>query len=109
MAEAILADALGSIVTDEDVIPVPPIKAESDVIDAEQLYTKDKVKNKDKVLSLLTSADAHLANAKALGYGEYQVIRDEIVSLKSKLDLLKPDLFERIKNLFHEVIHGRKA
>ena len=102
VAETILADALASIVTDEDIIPLPPMKAEGDVFDAEELYTKDKVKNKGKILSLLNSADVHLANAKALGYGEYQDIRDEITSIKTKLDMAKPDLFERIKSLFHK-------
>lgn len=109
VAEAILADALGSIVTDEDVMPLPPMKAEGDVIEAEELYTKDKIKNKDKVLSLLNSADVHLANAKALGYGEYQGIRDEIAAIKSKLELAKPDLFEQIKNLFRYKTYDKKA
>jgi hypothetical protein len=109
VAEAILADALGSIVTDEDVVPVPPIKAEGDVIEAEQLYSKDEVKNRAKVLSLLNSADEHLANAKLLGYGEYQGIRDEIASIKSKLDLSKPDLFDRVRNLFHYKTYDKKA
>jgi uncharacterized protein YqeY len=109
VAETILADALGSIVTDENVIPLPPMKAEGDVLEAEELYTKDKVKNKDKVLSLLDSADVHLANARALGYGEYQDIRDEIASIKAKMDIAKPDLFERIKNLFHKNTNVKKS
>jgi len=109
VAVTILADALGSIVTDEDVIPLPPMKAEGDVLEAELLFSKDKVKNKDKVLSLLNSADAHLANAKELGYGEFQGIRDEIASIKSKLDLSKPNLFDQIKNLFHYKTYDKKA
>ena len=109
VAEDILANALGSIVTDEDVIPLPPLKAEGDVLEAEELYTKDKVKNRDKVLSLLNSADVHLDNAKILGYGEHQEIRDEIASIKSKLDIAKPDLFERIKNLFHRNTNVKKS
>ena len=109
VAEAILADALGSIVTDEDVIPLPPMKAEGDVLEAEDLYAKDKVKNKAKVLSLLNSADVHLANAKILGYGEHKEIRDEIASIKAKLGMSKPDLFERIKNLFHKNSPDKKA
>jgi hypothetical protein len=109
VAEAILADALGSIVTDEDVIPLPPLKAEGDVLEAEELYKNDKAKNKDKVLSLLNSADVHLANANALGYGEYREIRDEIASLKSKQDLTKPDLFDKIKDLFRYKTYGKKS
>lgn len=101
-AEATLADALGSIVTVEDVIPLPPIKAEGDVLKAEQLLKHGKAKS--EALSLLDSADTHLANAKALGYGDYQGIRDEIASIKSRMGagIAKPDLFARIKNLFHD-------
>ena len=108
-AEATLDDALGSIVTVEDVIPLPPMKAEGDVLDAERLLKADKIKNKDKVLALLSSADNHLSNADALGYGKYQNIRDEIASIKLKVEggKAKPDLFERVKALFHEITHGK--
>lgn len=103
LAETTLADAMSSIVTTEEVIPLPPIKAEGDVLDAEKLLAKNEVKNKDQALALLKSADDHLANAAALGYGKYQDIRDEIASIQSKIQggTAKPDLFQRVKNLFH--------
>ncbi|MDX8378666.1 MAG: YfdX family protein [Gallionella sp.] len=103
-AEIILADALDSIVTVEKVMPLPPIKAEGDVIEAEQLFKHNKVKNKDMIQRLLKDADNHLLNAKELGYGEYKGIRTEISAIQSKVDsdTSKPDLFERIKNLFHK-------
>lgn len=103
-AELTLADALDSIVTVEKVMPLPPIKAEGDVIEAEQLFKHNKVKNKDMIQRLLTDADNHLLNAKELGYGEYQGIRTEISAIQSTVDsdTTKPDLFERIKNLFHK-------
>lgn len=110
-AEATLADALSSIVTDEEIIPLPPLKAEGDVLGAEVLLNKDKAKNKGDVLSLLHSADNHLANAKALGYGDYKSIRDEIASIRSKVEAGKttPNIFERIKNFFHGIGHSKKA
>ena len=112
-AEATLSGALGSIVTNNVVVPLPPIKAEGDVLAAEKLMkkVKGKVKNKKQILSLLNSADTHLANASALGYGNYQNIRTEIASIKSQVDAgtAKPDLFERINNLFHKLIHSKKT
>jgi hypothetical protein len=110
-AETTLADAMGSIVTTEDIIPLPPLKAEGDVVEAEQLLNKDKVKDKDQALSLLKSADVHLANANALGYGKYQDIRGEITSIEAKVEggAIKPDLFARVKHFFHEMVDGQKA
>lgn len=110
-AESTLADALSSIVTSKEVIPLPPLKAEGDVLRAEQLLNKDKVDNRNKVLSLLDSADNHLADSEALGYGKYQTIRNEIASIKTRVEggEAKPDLFERVKGLFHEIMHGKKG
>jgi hypothetical protein len=110
-AETTLADALSSIVTTDEIVPLPPLKAEGDVIEAEQLIKKDKVKNKDEVLALLNSADKHLANASALGYGKHPDIENEIASIKTKVEggNSKPDLFARVKKLFHEMMHSNKA
>ena len=110
-AASTLADALSSIVTSQEVIPLPPLKAEGDVLKAEQLLNKDKVNNRSKVLSLLDSADNHLADSEALGYGKYQTIRSEIASIKTRVagGGAKPDLFERVKGLFHEIMHGKKG
>jgi hypothetical protein len=110
-AETTLADALGSIVTNEEIVPLPPLKAQGDVFEAEKLLDKDKVKNKDEVLALLNSADTHLANASALGYGKHTDIENEIASIKSKVEGgdAEPNLFARVKKLFHEMIHSNKA
>lgn len=110
-AESTLADALSSIVSSEEIVPLPPLKAEGDVLKAERLLNKDKIKNKKTVLSLLKSADKHLVNANALGYGKYQSIRDQIALIKTRVEggETRPDLFERIKNLFHEIIHGKTS
>ena len=110
-AEATLSGVLGSIVTIDVVVPLPPIKAEGDVLAAEKLMKQGKDKHKKQILSLLTSADTHLVNASALGYGNYKHIRTEITSIKSQVDAgtAKPDLFERINNLFHKLIHSKKS
>lgn len=109
-AEAALADAMSSIVTIEDIIPLPPVKAEGDVLEAERLQKQDMAKNKDKVLLLLKSANDHLADADALGYGKYKGIRDEIATIKSSVQsgTAKPNAFDRIKRLFLEFIHDHK-
>ncbi len=110
-AEDTLAEAMGSIVTVEKVIPLPPVQAEGDVLAAEKLLNKDKVKNKGQVISLLKSADNHLAIANALGYGKYRAIRDEIASIDSKVKAgtETPGLFDRIKHFFHDIDHGKNA
>ena len=106
-AQAALADAMSSVVTEEEVIPLPSLKAEGDVLEAEHLLKIDKVKNKDKVLSLLDNADRDLSDANLLGYGKYQSIRDEIATTKSKVanNTSSPDLLERLKNQLHTLIH----
>jgi len=107
-AEATLADAMSSIVSNEETIPLPPLKAEGDMIEAQQLLKKDKVKNKDAVLALLKSADTDLANADALGYGKHPDIKKEIASLKSKVEggASNPGIFARVKNMFHKITHS---
>ena len=107
-AEATLADAMSSIVTNDEIIPLPPLKAEGDMIEAEQLLKKDKVKNKDAVLALLKSADTNLANANALGYGKHPDIEKEIASIKSKVEggASTPGIFARVRNMFHKIIHS---
>lgn len=110
-AEDTLADAMASVVTVEDIIPLPPVKAEGDVLEAERLLGKDKAGNKDRVRTLLKRADQHLAIATALGYGKYKVIHNEIVSIDSqvKTSTEKSGLFERIKHYFHELDHSNKT
>jgi hypothetical protein len=107
-AEVTLADAMSSIVTNDEIIPLPPLKAEGDMIEAQQLLNKDKVKNKDAVLALLKSADTNLANSDALGYGKHPDIEKELASIKSKIEGGKsnPGLFARIRNMFHKITHS---
>jgi len=107
-AEATLADAMSSIVSNEETIPLPPLIAEGDMIEAQQLLKKDKVKNKNAVLVLLKSADASLANADALGYGKHPDIEKEIASIKSKMEggTSNPGIFARVRNMLHKITHS---
>lgn len=107
-AESTLADAMSSIVTITDVIPLPPVKAEGDVLQAERLQKEGVEKNKDKILSLLANANRNLASAEALGYGKFQDIRNEIDSIQSKIKggSAKPDIFQRAKDMLDKFIHG---
>jgi hypothetical protein len=104
-AEATLADALSSIVTSEEVIPLPPLKAQGDILKAEKLQKQGK--DKQAVLSMLDNADQELADAKALGYGSYQQLRKEIASIKNKVDggSKETDLFEHLKKRFEDILH----
>ncbi len=104
-AESTLADALGSIVTSERVVPLPPIEAEGDVLDAEGLMKQGTAKNKAAILSLLSRADHHLADAEALGYGKYKPIRGEIAAIQEKVrgGNAKPGIFGHIKQMFHDL------
>jgi uncharacterized protein (UPF0147 family) len=107
-AEATLADAMSSIVTNDEIVPLPPLIAEGDMIKAEQLLNKDKVKNKNAVLALLKNADTNLANADALGYGKHPDIEKEIASIKSKVEggTSNPGLFARVRNMLHKITHS---
>lgn len=104
-AEATLADALSSIVTSEEIIPLPPLKAQGDILEAEKLQKQGK--GKQSVLSLLDNADKELEDAQALGYGSYQRLRKEIASIKNQVDggSKKHDLFEHLKKRFESILH----
>ncbi|NDU91304.1 MAG: YfdX family protein [Ferrovum sp.] len=99
-----LADTLGSIATEEKVIPLPPLKAEMDVEEAEVLIQQDKTKNRDQVLGLLNQAKQQLEVGKLLGYGNYKDIGNEMEAVKSKITGGSWDtkMFDRLKNLLHE-------
>ncbi|MDE2344413.1 MAG: YfdX family protein [Betaproteobacteria bacterium] len=99
-----LADTLGTVVTEEKVIPLPPLKAESDVMDAEALAKADPVKNKAKALALLDQAKQQLEMGKLLGYGSYEDIHKEMDAVKTKITggSWNERLFDHLKSLLHE-------
>ena len=104
-AEQDLYDVLSTVVTAEEVIPIPPIVAEADVHEAEQLIDKDKARNKDQAVALLEKADQQLEMSNLLGYGEYKDVKQEIGSVESKIKGNSPgtNLFGKLKQLFGEI------
>ena len=104
-ARADLYAALSTIVTNDDIIPLPPLNAEADVMRASQLAKKDRSKNKKAIVKLLDQADQQIALADRLGYGEYKDIKKEIVVVKGKVNAGSRDtnLFGRLEDLFKEV------
>jgi hypothetical protein len=104
-AEHDLYDVLSTIVTSDEVIPIPPIVAQADIHEAEQLINKDKVKNKDQAVALLQKADQQLEVSKLLGYGEYKDVKKEIGSVESRIKSNSPgtNLFGKLKQLLGEI------
>lgn len=105
LAKAELYTALGTIVSNEEVFPLPPLNAESDVLQAEQLAKKNFAKNKKAIVSLLDNANQQLSMANRLGYGKYRNISKEITKVKGKINgnVKVSNLFSHIKQLFKEV------
>ncbi len=103
-AAALLADTLRAIVTKETIYPLPPLKAEADVQEAEALIKADPKKNQAQATDLLNQAGQQLEVGKLLGYGDYKDITKEIASVQQKLHGGSADtgLFARLKSLLHE-------
>ncbi len=103
-AARLLANTLTSIVTTERVIPLPPLKAEADVQEAEALIKADPVKNRPQALDLVNQARRQLEVGKLLGYGEYKDVKQELAAVQDKLNGGSSDsgLFARLKKLLHE-------
>ncbi|MBI1424805.1 MAG: YfdX family protein [Gammaproteobacteria bacterium] len=104
-ARADLYAALSTIVTNDDIIPLPPLNAEADVMRASQLEKKDRSKNRKDIVKLLDEANQQIALADRLGYGEYKDIKKEIAAVKDKVNAGSRDsnLFGHLENLFKEV------
>ncbi len=102
-AEQLLTDTLDSIVSKEEIVPLPPLRAEIDTLHAEQLITNDKIKNRDEALTLLTQAKQQLELGKLLGYSEYKDIKNEIARVSDKINTgqASTSLFARLKAMFH--------
>ena len=98
-----LADTLGLVATEEKIIPLPPLKAEADVQEAEALAKADPARNKAQALALLDQAKQQLEMGRLLGYGTYDDIHKELDSVKTKLNggTWDEKLFGRLKSLLH--------
>ncbi len=99
-----LVAALSTMVSEEKIIPIPPLKAAADVQDAQQLIQADPVKNKDAALQLLSQAKSQLRVAKLLGYGNYHQLHHEIEQVQQKLTGKTWDekVFDHINHLFQD-------
>ncbi len=99
-----LVATLATVGSNEKVIPLPPLKAETDVQEADELIQADKVKNRQAALDLLTKAKAQLEVGKLLGYGNYKDITKEMDTVKEKITGGSWDqhLFDRVKSLLKE-------
>lgn len=103
-AAQLLANTLATIVTTEKVVPLPPLKAEADVQQAEALVKADAAKNRAQALELLHQARRQLEVGELLGYGEYKDIKQEMSAVQHRLDGGATDsgVFARLKQLLHE-------
>ncbi len=99
-----LVTALSTMVTEEKIIPIPPLKAAADVQDAQQLTQADPVKNKDAALQLLSQAQSQLHVAELLGYGDYHQLHHEIDQVHQKLmgKTWDEKVFDHINHLFQD-------
>ncbi len=84
-AEQLLRATLDTVVTVEEVIPLPPLKAEKKMLEAEQLLKIDEAKNRQKADDLFNQAKQNLKLGKLLGYGDYKNLNDAITSAQSKI------------------------
>lgn len=88
MAEALLAEVLGTIIVEKTVLPLPVLNAEQMIFEAAEIDAKDH-ENVDKVINLLKNADYQLNLAEELGYGkkdkEYALMAKEIKTLKKSV------------------------
>ncbi|MBU6505750.1 MAG: YfdX family protein [Betaproteobacteria bacterium] len=98
-----LADTLGLVATEEKIIPLPPLKAEADVQEAEALAKADPARNKAQALALLDQAKQQLEMGRLLGYGTYDDIHRELAAVKTKVTggTWDEKLFGRLKSLLH--------
>ncbi len=103
-AVQLLANTLTTIVTTEKIVPLPPLKAEADVQQAEALVKADAAKNRAQALELLHQARRQLEVGKLLGYGEYKDIEQEMSAVQKRLGGGATDsgVFARLKQLLHE-------
>ncbi len=103
-AAQLLANTLTTIVTTERIVPLPPLKAEADVQQAEALVKADAAKNRAQALELLHQARRQLEVGKLLGYGEYKDIKQEMSVVQQRLGGGATDsgVFARLKQLLHE-------
>ncbi len=104
-AEQLLRDTLNTVVTIDEIVPLPPVKAEKNMLEAERLLKTDEAKNRQKANELLNQAKQNLTLGKLLGYGDFKEINEEIASIQSKIKSGSTDtnLFSKMKDFFRNI------
>ena len=88
-AAILLENALGTLVIEETVLPLPVLKAQQLIIEAAKLDT-DQEADRALALNYLENADYQLTMAEALGYGkrneDYKGLHQSIKELKKQIE-----------------------
>jgi len=93
LAKYVLQNVFGTIVIQDIALPLPVLKAQEMILEAQKIDAKDH-ENVDKVLNLLANANYQLELAEEMGYGKknkdfaglYNSIKELVKSVKSKSD-----------------------
>ena len=93
LAKYVLQNVFGTIVIQDITLPLPVLKAQQMILEAQKIDAKDH-ENVDKVLNLLANANYQLELAEEMGYGKknkdfanlYNLIKELEKSVKSKSD-----------------------
>lgn len=101
-AEEILFVALNAIVVEEEIIPLPPIKAEALVDKARTLYREDSKKHHDEIVKLVEQADHDMQFGKALGYAIDPTLVNDVSTLHTQVSAGTADKgqFDKVMSAF---------
>lgn len=104
-AKTALYAALNTLVVETHIIPLPRIRAEALLEQAQKLAAKTNRTNEDnaKVASLVTAAQSELQLAEALGYGtkdNYKTLYSQIADIQKETDAGRSGkgLFEKLRD-----------
>lgn len=103
-AKSLLISTTNELVTEQEVVPIPILRAKALLDEAAQKYADNKSKNNLVVINLLDNAKYQLKIAKVLGYGNQDIIfkelNEEIRNLKKSVNKNADsnDLFNKVKS-----------
>lgn len=106
-AKEVILTALGTIVVQDTIIPLPIARAQDAISEARELAKKSTrtEEDNDRIAGLLEQAREQLRFARALGYAKKDDIKDLLDSVDEIEDETKDDqsgsrFFDKIENLF---------
>jgi len=111
-AQALIIEALETLIIEKVVIPLPILRAEQTINRANELTKDDDKANKEELSKLLEYAKEQLLLAQALGYGridtDYKELFEEIENIESKLkgDEGTKGIFENLKVKLNSFMNG---